>query len=279
MFKVVVIRGGLGNQMFIYAFYFVLRMRYSFSLVLFEPVHCFQVHHGFELHNIFPRIGKSRTFKYYRRLQKIYSEYFTRKLFKIIREVSPAEFYPNFKSSCYPFLVYEGFWQSELYFSKYRAELLKIFLFDEKKLNANTLKLLADINEKNSVAVHIRRGDYLNNKELSGICSKTYYENAIAKIKEKIKDPVFYFFSDDPSWVKKNFSFAKYHLIDFNRGKDSWQDMYLMSKCKNNIIANSSFSWWGAWLNINPDKIIIAPSDWFKTIPDKDIVPENWIKI
>ena len=98
-----------------------------------------------------------------------------------------------------------------------------------------------------------------------------------------VNNPQFYFFSDDLQWCIDKFNTQdNYHFVDINTGKDSWQDMYLMSQCKHNIIANSSFSWWGAWLNDNGEKIVIAPNPWFRTWSKEssyDVIPDNWIMI
>ena len=112
-----------------------------------------------------------------------------------------------------------------------------------------------------------------------------YYKIAIQEIQVRVKNPKFFVFTDDADWVKDEFSkiLKKYQLVDWNLGSDSWQDMALMSNCKHNIIANSSFSWWGAWLNKNDKKIVIAPEKWFSSADEyyntKDIIPSNWIKI
>ena len=99
-------------------------------------------------------------------------------------------------------------------------------------------------------------------------------------MKQKVPDSLFVFFSDDMYWVKQNFNKDDAIYVDWNTGRDSYVDMYLMSNCKHNIIANSTFSWWGAYLNKNDNKIVISPAKWFNTeINDIDIIPDNWIKI
>jgi hypothetical protein len=114
-----------------------------------------------------------------------------------------------------------------------------------------------------------------------GVCSLKYYQDAIKYISQKIDNPVFYIFSDDIEWVKRELiiSFPCVY-IDFNQQSVSYKDMQLMSLCKCNIIANSSFSWWGAWLNINPEKIVIAPNSWFcNGTNDQDLIPYNWLRL
>lgn len=139
----------------------------------------------------------------------------------------------------------------------------------------------------NSISLHVRRGDYENNSSAKrlhgGICTLNYYKQAIELVASRIKNPVFFIFSNDLKWARENLELEKYKqvLVNLNKGNNSYKDMYLMSKCKHNIIANSSFSWWGAWLNANPKKIVICPKRWYnnKRLDSKDIVPESWIRI
>ena len=134
----------------------------------------------------------------------------------------------------------------------------------------------------NSVSIHVRRGDYLNGyyyETLGKICDIAYYQRAIGTIKERVDNPHFYIFSDDPDYVTENLTIENATFVNFNRGNDSWQDMYLMSQCKHNIIANSTFSWWGAWLNNNPQKVVVAPSHWFANMDNDEIVLPEWIRL
>ena len=157
----------------------------------------------------------------------------------------------------------------------------KSFSFKLELISNKNLSLAKTIRETNSVSIHVRRGDYL--MEIGwDTCNLEYYNKAIKYIEQILPHCTFYVFSDDILWCMKNLT-NKYNFIyvDWNKGNDSWQDMYLMSQCKNNIIANSTFSWWGAWLNNNPQKIVITPSIWFndRNPNDCDIIPDNWIKI
>ena len=179
-----------------------------------------------------------------------------------------------------------GYFQTEQYFVDYKEAIRKVFTFPEPQLEKNKL-LIQQIREQNAVSVHVRRGDYVkvaSNLKHHGVCSVNYYQNALSIIKEKVDQPTFYFFSDDMEWVKSNLKVeAKVLYINHNTGDQSFEDIRLMSHCKHHIIANSSFSWWGAWLNPNKEKIVIAPKPWFeesrmenKTI---EIIPENWIQV
>jgi hypothetical protein len=175
-----------------------------------------------------------------------------------------------------------GYFTSEIYFMNYRQEILAEFIF-KNTLNEYCRQIEYDIKNSNSVSVHVRRGDYLNEKNTAIYFqySLDWYLEAFQIIKQKIKSPVFYFFSDDINWVKKNFSFLENaQFIDVNNGLDSYNDMRLMSMCKHNIIANSTFSWWGAWLNTNPQKIVIAPKKYYRNEIQNgesiNIFSENW---
>ena len=161
----------------------------------------------------------------------------------------------------------DGYWQSEKYFKNIRKILLLDFTL--KKESKNFLKYKKLIIKTNSVSVHIRHGDYVKRavaRKYHGTLSFDYYFKAIELIGKKIKNPRFFVFSDDP--MISNFS-----------GLTNNEELILMSKCKHNIIANSSFSWWGAWLNTNPKKIVIAPKKWFRAKTDFEIVPQSWIKL
>lgn len=178
----------------------------------------------------------------------------------------------------------DGYWQSEKYFKVIKNELIDIYNLKEK-IDAENSNVLDHISHSNSVSIHIRRGDYVYDKNTNhrhGTCSFKYYKDALSFINSKLSDPFFYIFSDDLEWVKNNMkiNFPK-NYIDINNGKKDYLDLILMSKCKHNIIANSSFSWWAAWLNTNNDKIVIAPKKWFSDpkVYTKDIIPCNWIKI
>lgn len=139
-------------------------------------------------------------------------------------------------------------------------------------------------NSKNTVAVHIRRGDYLSPRYypiLGDVCTKQYYMQAMEFMEKQIKDCKFCFFSDDILWVKKNYPKENAVYIDasmFDKYQN-WYDMCLMSFCSHNIVANSTFSWWGAWLNKNANKIVIAPRKWSKTYKFPDICPPEWIRM
>ena len=174
-----------------------------------------------------------------------------------------------------------GYWQSEKYFKDIREIILSEFNFPQKA-KEKTAQSCAELSAENSVSIHIRRSDYLseqNRRVYGNICTEQYYQNAINYIEQHVENPKYYIFSDDLEWVSNHFKGNQYSIVDENRGKDSYVDMYLMSQCKHNIIANSSFSWWAAWLNTNSEKKVLAPKRWFQNHDKENIVCDDWIRI
>lgn len=169
-----------------------------------------------------------------------------------------------------------------------KKELYKLFEFSPFDVNSKNAELEREMKSHNSVSLHLRRGkDYLENVKFHNTCTSDYYEQAIKMIKEQIPNPIFYVFTDNPDWVKNNFKNYDYILVEGNPsiGWGNHYDMQLMSCCKHNIIANSTYSWWGAFLNPNPNKIVITPRYWFnpeileyRNKPN-NMVCENWIVI
>lgn len=178
----------------------------------------------------------------------------------------------------------KGYWQNEKYIKDIEDVIRKDFTFKYKP-NKKNRELLDLIKKTNSVSVHVRRSDYVKDpktNEYHGICSLDYYQKVIGIIGRKVMKPHFFVFSDDITWCKDNLKLGKDTVyVDNNKGPKSFEDMRLMSNCKHHIIANSSFSWWGAWLNPRKDKIVIAPKKWFNdpTVSTRDLIPEKWQKI
>lgn len=191
-------------------------------------------------------------------------------------------------------LYLEGYFQSYKYFQNIEQIIREEFTL-KKHLPKEPQKIAELMDNSESVSLHIRRGDYVSLKsanQFHGTCTPEYYQKAINKVIEKIKaqEPQktdnlqFFVFSDDTDWVKQNIKIpgntANTHYIS-NLGFQDYEELTLMSHCKHNVIANSSFSWWGAWLNPNPQKIIIAPLHWFADpkINTSDLIPESWTRI
>lgn len=176
-----------------------------------------------------------------------------------------------------------SFFQSELYFKNIEDIIRKEFTLKDPL--SPTAQIYADQikQAQDTVSIHIRRGDYVSNSSANkhhGTCDINYYERAISKIKESIESPTFFIFSDDIEWVKENLKIENAIYVS-NPNLAECEELILMSCCKNNIIANSTFSWWAAWLNPNLNKVVIAPQKWLNTDISKqpDIIPSTWIKI
>jgi hypothetical protein len=177
----------------------------------------------------------------------------------------------------------KGYRQSESYFAPIRDKVACGFQVKPTTV-AGVEERGLQIKQENSVAVHIRRGDFTNKvvSDYHGMLDAAYYQQAIAAIEAKIDDARFYVFSDDPQWMKEQLFFASpVEIMSGVVSKNQFEDFYLISQCKHQIIANSTFSWWAAWLNSNPGKIVIAPKKWFNNAPydTRDLIPEGWIKI
>lgn len=155
-----------------------------------------------------------------------------------------------------------GYWASEAYYADILETLRSEIRFPVSD-NPRNAAMVEEMEQTQSVSIHIRRGDYLDaaNAEMFGnICTESYYERAVSYLKEKVSDPVFYVFSDDSDYARSRYQGKEYRIVDWNKGGDSLYDMMLMSRCRHNICANSTFSFWGARLNAHAGKIMIRPS-------------------
>ncbi|MFZ1388643.1 MAG: alpha-1,2-fucosyltransferase [Thiolinea sp.] len=284
------ILGGLGNQMFQYANSRYLSILHNQPLLLdISDFNGYSLHNGFELNRIFnisAQIAQPKDVERILGWQRSKSiRYFVRKnKLRFIRNknyiLEPCFNYWKIINTLDPPYYLEGYWQSELYFMQIQDIIRNDFSFNEVLTGINK-ELSEKINSTNSVSLHIRRGDYLNikNKKIHAPCPLRYYQDSIRIILEQVINPSFFVFSDDINWAKENLILDfDVNYISHNTGLMSYNDMNLMSLCKNNIIANSSFSWWGAWLNANPNKIVIAPKKWFEVEKDtSDLYPIGWI--
>jgi len=175
-----------------------------------------------------------------------------------------------------------GYFQSEKYFADY-AEVLHRELAIKTVPTKENERWQQKIDNCNSVSVHVRRGDYAAAGKTYAVCNKNYYDRALEFIAgQAVSEPEVFVFSDDPVWAKQNMRFGvKTHFSDHNDSAKHYEDMRLISCCKHNIVANSTFSWWGSWLNRNPEKIVVAPKDWFgkQKMQNPDIAPESWIRL
>lgn len=173
-----------------------------------------------------------------------------------------------------------GYWQSERYFVPFAAELRQDFTFPTP--SAENAALGAQIAKTLSISLHVRRGDYLT-AQGHGICDAAYYNAALSRICDQLDArPTVFVFSDDPDWARDNLPLpVEKQIVALNGPDKGYEDMHLMSRCSHHIIANSSFSWWGAWLNPDPAKIVAAPANWFAKpgLSNPDILPQGWLAI
>jgi hypothetical protein len=176
-----------------------------------------------------------------------------------------------------------GYFQSERYFHAIRERLLREFVPAEP-LDAPNAALAAQMRLGRSVSLHVRRGDYFSvpeNQQIHGSCSPAYYQHAIATVEAAVGPATWFVFSDDLAWVQQNLPVPAHVVyVDGNLDRPEW-DIHLMSQCRHHVCANSSFSWWGAWLNPHPDKLVVAPRAWFATprLDARDLVPAGWTRV
>ncbi len=297
---VVELAGGLGNQMFEYALGRHLAilngcdLKLDLSRLKRDPLrdyslNCFNIVENFaqdcEVRVLKYGSAKLVPFLFFQFVSKILGKLNINSPFKSPNYVSERS--ANFSSEILELkgnVFLSGYWQTEKYFSSIRKILMDEFSFKAPP-DADNLQLIERIRAGNAVSVHIRRGDYISNPSIRSLyccCDEAYYQRAIAEIVPRVSDPHFFVFSDDPEWVSENFATpGKMTVVNLNKGDRCFEDMRLMSLCQHNIIANSSFSWWGAWLNENPGKVVIAPKNWFNSekLETEDLIPETWLKL
>lgn len=285
MKKHVKIIGGLGNQLFQYTFgLYLCELGYE---VVFDTsfIEKYKLHNGIEISKVL-NLDENRDFvssrnKLIHNFDNIF-KYSLLNVFYYYNERPNLRFQFNKQVKYSRFKYYIGYWQSIEYVEKVSDLLLK--QLDFKDISDTNLELSEKMNIEESVSIHIRRGDYVNSKYLFSL-KREYYFNAISIMKKKLhqKGKVihFYVFSNDIEWSQKIFSDLniKITYVNWNQKEDSYQDMYLMSKCKHNIIANSTFSWWSAFFNTYTEKIVIVPRNWIIQKKHVGLYFENWIKV
>jgi hypothetical protein len=289
---IVKLMGGLGNQMFQYAagrrlalnHNTILKLDLSFLLNRTPRENFTYRSYELGIFNIQAELASPSEINRFVPTGKNMLNYLKRKL-KLNKLVKESHFHFDEGGLSSPDNSYlDGYWQSEKYFKEIEDIIRSDFTLKAKATNLNQ-ELAKEIGSYNSVSLHIRRGDYVSNPETNnfhGSCSLGYYEKAIKKIADCIVEPHLFIFSDDPDWAKDNLIFEyPIKFVAHNGSEKSYEDLRLMSLCKHNIIANSSFSWWGAWLNRNPEKIVIAPEKWFNdsSINTDDLIPDSWLRI
>jgi hypothetical protein len=282
--------GGLGNQMFQYAVGKYIAHRNQTELKLditgFEAykLHAYSLSHF----NVIENFAKAKEIAWFKKYQRkkgrvwfLYNRLIANQSLYVQERGFPFNTkILDLKKSAY----LDGYWQTEKYFKEIEDIIRKEFRVKDE-LTGKNKEVAEELKRVNSVSLHVRRADYVTNATTNshhGTCNPEYYRQAIDLIAQKVADPHFFVFSDDIEWAKKNIT-PKYptSYMDHNNAATNYEDLRLMYNCKHNIIANSSFSWWGAWLNENPQKIVIAPKKWFLTdkMDTRDLIPNTWIKI
>jgi len=288
------INGGLGNQMFQYAAGRALSLERCDSLrVNVSDFAGCNLHNGFELKRIFNCAAEMAGEADMRGILGWQSSSCIR---RIILRPSMAVFRRK-EFVCEPHFHYwpeinhvprdsflVGYWQSEKYFKTYASAVRADFTFTPPLTDVNA-ELSEQIARVNAISLHVRRGDFLSNPvnmNKHGVCPLNYYKEAISYIAERVEAPHWFIFSDDMDWVRKNLKIDSpcRHVVH-NSGPESYNDMRLMSLCRHHIIANSSFGWWGAWLNPGREKIVVAPKRWFNdyAADTGDLLPEGWVAL
>lgn len=278
---------GLGNQLFQYACGRAMQEKYKGELYL--DIADFKVNqrkyslNNYKLNENIKILQEDNTFLNFRKniLLKVIYKIFPNIAYKIQSKFGKYLYFgdtyinieKNFTNNYYLY----GYWQSEKYFENIKST-IKEELVLKNPLQDDKLNLIKEIENKNSVAIHIRRGDYLTNKLYKDICNINYYKEAIEIMKEKVDNPVFYVFSNEIDWVKENWEFDANMVFVDVENKD-FEELEMMKHCKHFIIANSSFSWWAQYLSDNENKIVIAPQKWYNNNKKTDIYMDNWIKI
>ena len=275
--------------MFQYAFLIALRRATGDEIKMDTSLYStYGLHNGFELGRIFKitaghaTIEETKKLSIYTNNYKLarFIHYFLPQIKKEYKEKQFGKYYPEVFENAVD-ILYDGYWQHWEYFDNYRDVVLKEFTLSET-LDPKNQDFLNKLKNTNSCSIHIRRGDYLKSRLYKGICDNHYYREAIKLIKAKAGvDVEFYFFSNDYTWCTDNLSdlidVRHFHIVDWNKSSDSFKDMILMSGCKFNIIANSSFSWWGAYMNQRLDKEVIAPKIWINKKITNPIQMPNWL--
>lgn len=281
--KIVVhLYGGIGNQLFQYTFGEYIRSKYKMN-VLYD-ISSFGVLATFrdlQINSIAKEIPVFETNKYFFSRHTRFYRRISRWLFS---HRPGVRYYDNtldenvFGDDSWKLIYLDGYWHNKIY-AEWIIECIGNIYNPIGNIPDCLDQYISFFKKQNVVSVHIRRGDYLNaaNVKHLGVCTLEYYQKAIDIINGKIANPFFLFFSDDIEWVKNNFYDENNMLIVENEDIPPFWYIYLMSLCSHNILSNSTFSWWGNFLNTHKDKITIAPQRWYLDEPNPKIYFDNWI--
>jgi Glycosyl transferase family 11 len=287
--------GGLGNQLFQFATALSLAQRQKTKVFL--DLSWFNKDHikagetprayALNVYDLESYVSYQSGFNFWeRKYSSRWINFLIRKYIKFgatyIREES-TNFNPELLKSLPPIWL-DGYWQSYKYFEDIQ-DLLRKIIGTPREMSPQTSAMLSRIKASESICIHVRRGDYVTNQsaaEFHGLCGLNYYYAGLDLIVKNLNQPHAYIFSDDPLWVKYNFNLdIPSTVVDINGSENAHQDLWLMAACRHFLIANSSLSWWGAWLSGNSNKIVVAPKQWFlnNQYSTEDLIPLNWIRI
>ncbi len=288
---VVRLAGGLGNQMFQYATGLALAQRRSAALQLDTSSYVRDELRYYELasFNLSATIAEPETIARLAPKKKGMASWISSLTITGSSDPIPVYREPHFKFG--PAVMdlpaphaLIGYWQSERYFLD-AADLVRREFTASEPIEPENAAVAGDIAAVTAVSLHVRRGDYVTSTSANavhGTCSLDYYRMAVEEIKGLVSNPHFFVFSDDPDWTRANLDCnGPTTFVASNPATRGFRDMQLMSLCQHHIIANSSFSWWGAWLNAKPEKIVVAPARWFATSKNDttDLLPPSWIRV
>lgn len=300
--KIVNIIGGLGNQMFQCAFAIALREKWKeevkvdthhYNYIFSKYFHGNNFYHnGYEVDKIFKNLGLQKAtvwdiikVSYYVPnfvLSRIVRKIFPQRKTECVQTALDAFKYSDKPLTCSRYQYFEGYWMCASYFTFCREHIQKAFTFPNFTTDEN-MYYATQLSKENSVTIHIRRGDYLGSSNVANICTLGYYRKAIMEVKRIINNPVFFVFSNDQEWCMENLKDelggSDVHFVTNNKGCQSYRDMQLMSLARCNILANSSFSWWGAFLNVRPNQIVFVPQKWMNDRDTDGMYLNNWKKI
>lgn len=288
--KIVNILGGLGNQMFEYAMFLALKDAHPNEelKVCTRSFVGYGLHNGLEIQRIFGVVLPEASL---RDLAKLAYPFFNYKTWQVMRHWLPNRKTMTRGALGIPFdyseieretsTYYEGYWQNEKNFRHIREHILKVYTFPNFDEERN-IKLASRLVECNALSCHIRRGDYLKEPAWC-VCKEEYYMHAISRALEEKQIDLLCVFSDDIEWCRENLNKVFRNVdkvyVDWNKGEKSFRDMQLMTLCRHNVIANSSFSWWGAWLGTQSDKVVYCPEIWVNGDVKNDPICDNWVRI
>ncbi len=290
---VIKLQGGLGNQLFQYALGRSIQLSRNIPVefdISWYSRKTDEIKRTYELDNFQTQVSPAdvATVQYFEQYQRrpgpigFLKTFFTVDAAKYIQDFGYV-FNQKILGLVQPAYL-DGYWQSEKYFASIAGALRNELALRKPATGKNAITLNA-IQQSPSISLHVRRGDYVASKQANafhGTTTVDYYQSAISALQKVAPNGIIYVFSDDQAWVKANLRFAQQTIfVDWNTAEQAHEDLRLMAACQHNVIANSTFSWWGAWLNSNPNKVVIAPKKWFAnpTMNTKDLLPDTWIQM